>query len=144
VSSTQTLQDVLSTFKAVLDAANIRGVTVYETEDYAGTEQRCIVLMIVDAVDREPGIGSRISGNARALEQWFRLQVDCYYDDSLEVLRVADETQQVLLDNRDRLEITSDIHNLKTLVVVPSRPDPLNRLWRVRMDFGFYTHRALT
>jgi hypothetical protein len=144
MSSTQTLQDALSAFKAVLDAANIRDVTVYQTEDYAGTEQRCIILTIVSVVDREPSIGSRISGSARALEQWFRLQVDCYYDDSLEVLRVADQTQQALLDNRDRLETTSDIHNLKTFVVVPSRPDPLNRLWRVRMDFGFYTHRGLT
>ena len=139
-------ENVRAAFKTVLDAANL-GVTVYDRRASEGEEQRSVVLTVVSGSNRSPGVGLRRSTSKRGLEEWFRLQVDCYYDDKTEVGKLADKVEQALMDAIDTLRATHDIHDLRKVMdtdSVPAGATVGSTLTRVLMDFTFYTHRELT
>jgi len=144
VPGTTPRQDARAAFKAVLDQATL-GVQVCDRMPYEGAEQRSVVLTLVSGVTRRPALGLRITPEMRALEEHHRLQVDCYYDDTVEVEKLADKVEQAIMDHVDTLENTYDIHDVRKVADIDSTPpDATLRESRIIMDFEFYTHRAIS
>lgn len=129
-----------------MDAANL-GVTVHDRQPFEGADPKSVVLTVVSGTNRSPGVGLRKSTVKRGVEEQFRLQVDCYYDDKTEVGKLADKVEQALMDAVDAFHTTYDIHGLRKAADVDTLPAgsaPLTREARVLMDFIFYTSRELT
>jgi hypothetical protein len=144
LASTTSLQDILGAFKAVLDGAGL-GVTVYEELPYEGADARSVVLTPGGGPTARPALGLRISPTTRAMEDHCRLQISCFYDDQVGCRVLADKVSQALLDHIDEFESTYDIHDLKRST--GPAPGPVEagvRESHLRMDFEFYTHRAVT
>lgn len=142
--STTPRQNVRSAFKTILVAANL-GVTVHERMPYEGAEQRSVVLQLVSGSNRSPGIGLRFSSAERATEEPRRIQIDCYHDDPAEAEKLADKVGQAIMDHLDVLRSTYDIHHVRMSVEIDTLPDdPLVKLTRIRQDWEFFTHRAVT
>ncbi len=130
----------------MLDAANL-GVTVYDRLPFEGADPRSVVLTVVSGVNRSFGVGLRKSATKRGVEEQFRLQVDCNYDDKTGVGVLADSVEQVLMEAIDTLA-NNDIHGLRKVADIDTLPagmgtTPLTREARVLMDFQFYTTREL-
>jgi hypothetical protein len=136
--------NVRAAFKAVLEAANLDGVTIHERLPYPGADPRSVVLTIVSGTSRSPGIGLRKDATIRSFELPYRLQVDCY-DDLSGVDALADKVEQALVDAIDTLESGYDIHSLRKAADVdrPAAQMPSTE-GRVMFEFTFYTHRELT
>ncbi len=141
-------ESIRAAFKAVLDAANL-GVTVYSRLPFEGADVRSVVLTIISGTSKSPGIGLRKDVPKRGLMEQYRLQVDCNYDDKTECGKLADVTEQALMDSIDTLRDTYDIHNLRKVLDIDTLPlgssasDILTREARVLLDFQFWTHREL-
>jgi hypothetical protein len=134
---------VRAAFKAILEAANL-GVTIHERLPYPGADPRSVVLTIVSGTNRSPSIGLRKDSTKRGFEEQYRLQLDCYDDDTA-VDALADKVEQALVDATDTLEKAYDIHNLRKIADIDSAADQTpSTEGRVIMDFTFYTHRELT
>jgi len=139
-----TLVRVTDAFKSVLETAQL-GVPVYAEMPYEGAEQRSVVLTIVSGWDRSPSIGLRHSKSSSALEERYRLQIDCYHDDQTEVKKLADKVMQAIADRLDLLRATYDIHGVRRLVITQTQPpESMVRESRILLDYEFYTHRALS
>jgi hypothetical protein len=139
-------ESVRAAFKTILEAADL-GVTVYDRLPFEGAEERSVVLTQISGLNRSPGIGLRKSTSKRGLENWYRFQVDCYYDDKTEVSKLADKVEQALMEAIDTLRATYDIHDLRKVADSDSAPAGAavgTRLARILMEFTFYTHRELT
>jgi len=146
VDQTTPRESVRAAFKIVLDAANL-GVTVYDRLPFEGAEQRSVVLTQISGLNRSPGIGLRMSTTKRGLENWYRFQVDCYYDDKTEASKLADKVEQALMEAIDILRATYDIHDLRKVGDSDSAPAGAtvgSKEARILMEFTFYTHRELT
>jgi hypothetical protein len=134
---------VRAAFKAILEAANL-GVTIHEHLPYPGADPRSVVLTIVSGTNRSPSIGLRKDPTKRGFEEQYRLQLDCYDDDSA-VDALADKVEQVLVDAIDTLAKAYDIHDVRKIADIDFPPDQTpSTEGRVIMDFTFYTHRELT
>jgi len=141
---TAPLQDILAAFKTLLDAGGL-GVTVYEEMPYEGVKQRSVVLTPVAGHTTRPALGLRITSNMRALEEYCRLQIDCYYDNQTKCRSLADQVNQTLADHADELESVYDIHDLRRVLGPIPGPRQANvRESRILMDYEFYMHRAVT
>ena len=146
MAQTTPRESVRTAFKAILDAANL-GVTVHDRMPFEGAGDRAVVLTQASGLNRSPGIGLRRSTSKRGLENWYRLQVDCYYDDKVEVGKLADKVEQALMGAIDTLRATYDIHDLRKAADTDSAPAGAtvgSREARVVMEFTFHTHRELT
>jgi hypothetical protein len=132
-------------FVTVLEDANL-GVTVHSRMPDEGADERSVVLTIVSGSSRSAGVGLRRSQTKRGLELPFRIQIDCYYDDEVEVGKLADAVEQALMDAIDTLRTTYDIHGLRKVADVDTLragSAPLSHENRVLLDFSFFTHREL-
>ncbi len=92
------------------------------------------------------GIGLRQSATTRGLEKQFRLQIDCYSDDTVAVGKLADAVELALMNAIYTLSATYDIHGLRKVADIDTPmagSGPLTREARATMDFLFYTTRVL-
>jgi hypothetical protein len=144
VPTTNPRQSVTQAFKTILDQASI-GVTVYEEMPVGGAPQRSVVFTLVTGTNRSPAIGMQFSDSVRALEESFRLQIDCYYDDPDKANALSDHVQQIIADSLDVLRDAHDIHDIRKVIDtnMPAE-DPSLKEWRKLMQYTFYTHRAIT
>ena len=141
--STMTRRDCKDAFKAILDAAQLR-VPVHRDMPYGGADVPSVVLTLVSGVSRSGAIGLQESETQRALEQRYRIQVDCYHDDKVECDALADKVEQAIVDKEDTLRSTYGIENVQKIDDADvSIPNDMARECRVRMDFGFVTYRAV-
>jgi len=139
-------ESVRAAFKTILEAAGL-DVTVYDRLPFEGAEERSVVLTQISGLNRSPGIGLRKSTSKRGLENWYRFQVDCYYDDKTEASKLADKVEQALMEAIDTLRATYDIHDLRKVGDSDSAPAGAtvgSKEARILMEFTFYTHRELT
>ncbi len=134
---------IRNAFKALLEAANL-GVTIHKRQPNLGADPRSVVLTIVTGSSRSPSIGLRRSADKRALEMHYRLQVDCYSDES-DVDALADKVEQTISDAAEGLRSGFDIHDLRKSIDSDTLPAETGGSGsRVMMEFTFYTHRELT
>ena len=141
--STTPRQDARAAFKAILDAANL-GVPVFDRMPYEGAEQRSVVLTLVSGVSRPSALGNQITPTQQAIEEHYRIQIDCYYDDQTQAGMLAGKVEQAIMDAVDTLASTYDIHDVrKPQDMDGAPPDPTLRECRVILEFTFYNHRTV-
>jgi hypothetical protein len=73
-------RDAKDAFKAVLDTAVPPGVRVYRDQPYEGVKGRAILLTLVSGSSSAGAIGLQESPTQRALQERYRIQVDCYHE----------------------------------------------------------------
>ncbi len=137
-------EDIRTAFTSILSAAGL-GVPVYDRMPFEGVDSRSVVVTIVAGSNKSPGIGLRDS-TGQGLEDYFRVRIDCYYDDATGVGVLADSVEQALMVAIDTLSSTYDIHGLRNIADVDTLgvgAVPLTRVRRVLLDFSFFTHRKL-
>jgi len=134
----------LTAFKTVLDSAGL-GVKVYEEQPYEGAEQRSVVLKPLGGPTARPSLGLRITPTTRAMEEYYTLQISCFFDDQVSCRSLVDKVNQTLFDHVDELERVYDIHDLKRAAgPVPGPVDVGVRESHILMHFEFYTHRVVS
>jgi len=141
--STTTRANAKDAFKAILDAAQL-GVPVFRDLPSDGAPSPSVVLALVSGSSRSGAIGLQETQTQRALEEKYRIQIDCYHDDKSACDAVADQVEQAIVDHEDTLCSTYGIENVHKMDDADvSMPNELSRQCRIRMDFGFTTYRAV-
>lgn len=140
---TTTRRDIKDTFKTLLDAATL-GVPVYRDKPPEGVPVPSVVFTLISGVSRTGSIGRQESPTQLALEEWYRLQIDCYYDDSVECDNLAGKVEQAIVEHEDALRSTYGVENVQKLDDGDVGPqNEMSRECRIRMDFGFTMYRAV-
>lgn len=141
--STMPRSDAKDAFKAILDAAGL-GIPVCRDKPNEGAPVPSVVFTLVSGVSRSGAIGLQESETQRALEERYRIQIDCYHDDKVECDAVADAVEQAIVDAEATLRSTYGIEDLRKMDDADVDPrNEMARTCRVRMDFGFTTYRAV-
>jgi hypothetical protein len=141
--STTTRADAKDAFKAILDAAQL-GAPVFRDKPDEGAPVPSVVFTLVTGVSRSGAIGLQESETQRALEERYRIQIDCYHNDKVECDALAGAVDQAIVDHEQMLQSTYGIENVQKLDDSDVAPEnEFARYGRVRMDFGFTTYRAV-
>ena len=144
IPSTTPRRDAEDAFKAILDAAQL-GVPVFRDRPPEGVPVPSVVQTLAGGNSRSGAIGLQESETQRALEEHYRIQIDCYHDDKVECDLLADQVEQAIVDHEDALRSTYGIEHVKKLDDADvSSSNELSREYRVRMDFGFTAYRAVS
>jgi hypothetical protein len=141
--STKTRSEAKDAFKRILDAAML-GSPVFRDKPDEGAPVPSVVFTLITGVSRIGAIGLQESPTQRALEERYRIQIDCYHNDKVECDALADAVEQAIVDDEETLRSTYGIENVQKLDDSDVAPEnEFARYSRVRMDFGFTTYRAV-
>ena len=138
--STKTRSNAMDAFTAILEAAL---VDIPILRDLPAPVPS-VVLTLVSGVSRSGAIGLQESETQRALEEGYRIQIDCYHNSKVECDTLADAVEQAIVDHEEALNSTYGIENIHKMDDADvARANELSNERRVRMDFGFTTYRAV-
>jgi hypothetical protein len=139
--------DAKDAFKAILDGAML-GVPVLRNQEpgEGGVPVPSVVFPgLVSGVSRTGAIGRQESETQRALEERYRIQIDCYQNSKVECDALASAVAQAIVDHEDTFERVYGIENINKLDDADMPPaNEMAKESRVRMDYGFTMYRALS
>lgn len=137
--------DAKDAFKVVLDAAMLGVPVLRDQEPGQGAPVPSVDLGLVSGVSRTGAIGRQESETQCALEEWYRIQIDCYENNKVDCDALADAVAQAIVDHEDTFERVYGIENVHKLDDADvAFGNELAKECRVRMDFGFTTYRAVS